>query len=95
MFLFSKNKKIKVVDEIIGFEIENSKHYPIFKFASSDGKIYKLRNIPKSKDLQETSLEDAYTDEGVIEFLNKVLPITNIPIKYLEEDPTDFLPRWI
>ncbi|MGN1268385.1 MAG: hypothetical protein ACI4U0_02645 [Candidatus Aphodocola sp.] len=95
MFLFSKNKKIKVVGEIIGFEIENGKHYPVFKFESNDGKIYKLRNIPKSKDLQETSLEDVYTDEGVIEFLNKAFPITNIPIKYLEEDPTDFLPRWI
>ena len=31
----------------------------------------------------------------VNEKLNEQLPIENIEIKYVVEDPTDFIPRWI
>lgn len=54
-----------------------------------------LRNKPKEADIEEASLEDIYIESGVNEKLNEQLPIENIEIKYVVEDPTDFIPRWI
>lgn len=95
MFLFNRKKRLKVVGEIIKFEIENNKHYPVFAFTTQSGKNYEIRNIPKDSGISEASLEDVYIESGVIEKLNEPLPITNITIKYLEDDPTDFIAIWI
>lgn len=54
-----------------------------------------LRNKPKEADIEEASLEDVYIESGVNEKLNEQLPIENIEIKYVVEDLTDFIPRWI
>lgn len=59
------------------------------------GKKKILRNKPKETDIEEASLEDVYIESGVNEKLNEQLPIENIEIKYVVEDPTDFIPRWI
>lgn len=95
MFFFKKDNKVKVIGELIRFDIENGKHYPVFAFTTIEGQKYELRNIPKEEGIEEASLEDIYIESGVIEKLNEPLPIGDIPIKYNPEDPTDFLPRWI
>lgn len=95
MLFFKKTKKIKVIGELIRFDIENGKHYPVFNFTTIDGEKYELRNIPKEDGIEEASLEDIYIESGVIEKLNEPLPIRNITIKYNLEDPTDFIPIWI
>ena len=95
MFDFNKNKRIKVIGEISRLELENNKHYPVFKFTTLEGKDLELRNIPKDPDIQEISVEDTYTQDGISEFLNKQLPIKEITIKYKENDPTDFIAIWI
>lgn len=59
------------------------------------GKKMILRNKPKETDIEEASLEDVYIESGVNEKLNEQLPIENIEIKYVVEDPTNFIPRWI
>ena len=59
------------------------------------GKKMILRNKPKETDIEEASLEDVYIESGVNEKLNEQLPIENIEIKYVVEDPADFIPRWM
>lgn len=95
MFGFNKKNKIKVMGELVRYEVENGQHYPVFKFTTLDGRLFEIRNIPKDTNIKETSVEDVYIDEGVNEFLSQPLPLQEIPIKYVEEDPTDFLPRWL
>lgn len=97
MFLFKRDKRIKekVIGKIIRYDIENNKHYPVFEFETLNGQKMILRNKPKEADIEEASLEDIYVESGVNEKLNEQLPIENIEIKYVVEDPTDFIPRWI
>lgn len=95
MGIFNKKKRLKVVGKIIRFEFENDKHYPVFAFTTLSGQYYEIRNIPKENGIEEASLEDVYIESGVIEKLNEPLPIEDITIKYLEEDPTDFIGVWI
>ncbi len=52
-----------------------------------------LRYKPKEADIEEPSLEDVYIGSFVNEKLKEPLPIENIKIKYVVEDPSDFLPR--
>lgn len=78
---------------LVRYEVENGQHYPVLKFTTSDGRLFKIRNIPKDTNIKETTVEDVYTDEGVNEFLSQHLPLQEIPIKYVEEDPANFLPR--
>lgn len=95
-FFGNKKKRIKVIGQLVAFEIINGQHYPVFSFTTLDGKNYdRIRNIPKEDGIKETSLEDVYIDSGVQEYLQRELPITDIPIKYVEEDPTDFIPQWL
>ena len=54
-----------------------------------------LRYKPKEVDIEEPSLEDVYIESGVNEKLKEPLPIENIKIKYVVEDPSDFLPIWM
>lgn len=95
MWFFNKKKRIKVVGQIVDYEIINGQHYPVFSFTTLDGRNFRIRNIPKDKDIKETSLEDVYIDSGVQEYLQRGIPVSDIPIKYDEEDPTDFIPQWI
>jgi len=95
-FFGNKKKRIKVIGELVDFEIINGQHYPVFCFTTLDGRKYdRIRNLPKEEGIKETSLEDVYIESGVEEFLQQQLPINDIPIKYVEEDPTDFIPQWI
>lgn len=95
-FFGNKKKRIKVIGQLVGFEIIDNKHYPIFSFTTLDGITYdRIRNLPKEEGIKETCLEDVYIESGVEEFLQQQLPINDIPIKYVEEDPTDFIPQWI
>ena len=76
---------------MVDFELINGQHYPIFTFTTLDGRTYdRIRNLPKESSIKETSIEDVYIDSGVEEFLHQQLPINDIPIKYVEDDPTDF-----
>ena len=95
-FFGKKKKRIKVMGQLVGFEIIDDKHYPIFSFTTLDGRTYdRIRNIPKKDGIQECCLEDLYFDSGINDFLQQELPIGDIPIKYMEEDPTDFIPQWV
>lgn len=97
MFLFKKDKRIKekVIGKIIRYDIENNKHYPVFEFETLNGQKMILRNKPKEEDIEEASLEDVYIESGINKKLNEQLPIENIEIKYVVDDPTDFISRWI
>lgn len=97
MCLFkNRGKKLKVMGQLDDFVIINGNHYPLFSFTTLDGRRYeKIRNIPKDTKIKETSLEDVYIESGVEEYLQQQFPIMEIPIKYLQEDPTDFIPRWL
>lgn len=96
MFFWKRKKRIKVIGKLVDFELIDNKHYPIFSFTTIDGRVYeRIRNIPKVDGILEASLEDVYIKQAVEEFLQKQLPINNVPIKYKEEDPTDFIAQWI
>ena len=92
---FNRKKRIKVPGQIIKYELLNEKHYPVFVFNTLDGKRIESRNKIKDNSIEEAALEDVYTDSGVIEKLNIPLPDNDVIIKYLEEDPTDFIAIWI
>ena len=97
MFFFKpKKKRIKVPGKIVGFELINGKHYPLFSYTTLDGRVFdRVRAIPKDPNIEECSVEDAYVDNYVNEYLQQPLPIGEIDIKYLEEDPSDFYAVWI
>ncbi|MDD6093072.1 MAG: hypothetical protein PUB90_00525 [bacterium] len=83
--------EIKKIGQLVDFELINGQHYSIFTFTTLNGRTYdRIRNLPKESIIKETSLEDVYIDSGVEEFLHRQLPINDIPIKYVEDDPTDF-----
>ncbi len=94
MWLFKK-KKETVIGKIIRFDIIDNKHYPVFAFTTLDGKYLELRNVPRERDVAEASVEDIYNEQGAETKLSEALPITDISIKYVIDDPTDFIAMWI
>lgn len=95
MFFLKMNKKTKekVIGRIIRFDVENNKHYLVFEFETLNGQKMILRYKLKEADIEESSLEDVYIGSFVNEKLKEPLLIENIKIKYVVEDPSDFLPR--
>ena len=89
-------KQIKTIGEIIAWEEENGKHYPVFKFITKDNKeIIARNNSFIDKEIEEASLESQYSEEFVTKILETPLPYQGVYILYNEDNPYIFLPRWI
>lgn len=86
-------KKTYVTGQILRFEEISGKHYPVFCFKTKEGENIVRRNVALDFDIKELSIEELKPNEYK-SFLNRGLPIGNVPIKYNNENPYDFEVLW-
>lgn len=90
-----KNKE-RVMGQLVDWVVESNKHYPLFSFVTKNGeKIMGRCREEIDNEILETSIETAYGEDAVQDLLSLPLPMNNINIIYNQENPKQFIAKWL